>query len=49
MSAGKYVTSRVQRALNTWLPKGSWKVEAFAVGDRKMLSVPPELDFNIVT
>ena len=49
MSAGKFITNRVQRAIDTWLQKGRWKVEVFADGDPSSLFVPPGLDFGIVT
>ena len=49
MSASKYVSSRVQRALNSWLAKGQWKVEIFADFNPSLIAVPPELDFAIVT
>nr|CAB3230912.1 chondroitin sulfate synthase 1-like [Phallusia mammillata] len=49
MSAGKYVTSRAQRALDTWLQKGGWKVEIFADASASLLTIPTGLDANIVT
>ena len=49
MSAGKFINNRVQRALDSWLRKGNWKVEVFADGDISRLLVPSGLDFNIVT
>ena len=49
MSASKFINNRVQRALNTWLRKGSWKVEVFADGDISQLLVPSGLDVNVVT
>uniref|UniRef100_F6ZQD4 Hexosyltransferase n=1 Tax=Ciona intestinalis TaxID=7719 RepID=F6ZQD4_CIOIN len=49
MSAEKFIDNRVQRALDTWLQKGSWKVEVFADATPDSLQVPAGLDFNIVT
>ena len=49
MSAGKFIENRVQRALDTWLQHGKWKVEVFAAGDLSQVLVPQGLDFNIVT
>ncbi|XP_076812563.1 chondroitin sulfate synthase 1-like [Clavelina lepadiformis] len=49
MSAEKFVDNRVQRAIDTWMQKGGWKVEVFAHANSSVLSVPPGLDFSIVT
>ena len=48
MSAGKYITSRVQPALDSWLQKGGWKVEAYADPHSSILDVPYGLDFKVV-
>ncbi|XP_039250786.2 chondroitin sulfate synthase 1-like [Styela clava] len=49
MSASKFLTTRVQRNIDTWLQKGGWKVEVFADADPSLLRVPPGLDINVVT
>lgn len=49
MSASKFLTTRVQRNVDTWLQKGGWKVEVFADADSSLLKVPPGLDLTVVT
>uniref|UniRef100_H2ZJ81 Fringe-like glycosyltransferase domain-containing protein n=1 Tax=Ciona savignyi TaxID=51511 RepID=H2ZJ81_CIOSA len=49
MSAEKFLNNRVQRAVDTWLQKGGWKIEVFADATPDQLKVPVGLDFNIVT
>jgi len=49
MSAGKFVSTRVQRALDTWLQKGGWKIEVFADAKPSLMQVPSGVDAKIVT
>lgn len=49
MSSSKYLSSRVQRNVDTWAQKGGWRIDVFTDPGPSHLQVPEGLNINIVT
>lgn len=49
MSSAKYLSTRVQRNVDTWAQKGGWKIDVFTSPGLSQLRVPKDLNLDIIT
>lgn len=49
MSSAKYLSTRVQRNVDTWAQKGGWKIDVFTSPGSSLLRLPKYLNLDIIT